>query len=240
MAGLKVRGLQKGFQVYARPSHRFWARLSGRPGLGRSIRALAEVSFDLESGRTLGIVGRNGSGKSTLLRLLAGAMLPDAGSLEGPARVASLLELGGAFNREETGRRNVELAWILRGLSRAERRERMGELIEFSGLGSHLDLPLKHYSGGQFLRLAFSEAMLWEPELLILDEVMAVGDADFQARCLERIQVLKTKGVAVVLATHDLAFLRHGCDQAIWLEEGFVRAQGSGDQVAKAYAGSFL
>jgi ABC-type polysaccharide/polyol phosphate transport system ATPase subunit len=237
--GLRVQGLHKGFQVFSSPGRRFWARLRGVEGKGKRIQALEDISFEVPRGSTLGVAGRNGSGKSTLLRILSGAMSPERGTVEGPLRRASLLELGGAFSREESGRRNVQLAWILRGMDAKERAKRMEELEAFSGLGAHLDMPVKHYSGGQFLRLAFSEAVLWEPDLLLLDEVLAVGDAGFQARCLKKVEALKANGAILVLATHENAILASDCEQALWLDGGRLRLAGSGAEVAKAYAESF-
>jgi lipopolysaccharide transport system ATP-binding protein len=239
MAGLHIRGLSKSFRVFERSSQRLWARLSGSAAAGKSIQALQEIDIDVAPGRTLGIVGRNGSGKSTLLRILAGAMRQDRGTIESPPGLASLLELGGSFSREQSGRRNVQLAWTLRGMAASERARRLEELKEFSGLGEHLDLPVKYYSGGQFLRLAFSEAVLWEPDIVVLDEILAVGDAGFQARCLERIETLKARGSILVMATHELGNLRNRCEQALWLDAGRVRLAGGGGEVAQAYAASF-
>jgi lipopolysaccharide transport system ATP-binding protein len=239
MAGLHIKGLSKSFRVFERSSQRLWSRLSGSELGAKSIQALQDINVDVEPGSSLGIVGRNGSGKSTLLRIVAGAMRQDRGTIESPPGLASLLELGGAFSREQSGRRNVQLAWTLRGMLASEKARRMEELEEFSGLGEHLDLPVKYYSGGQFLRLAFSEAVLWEPDLVVLDEILAVGDAGFQARCLERMERLKARGSILVMATHELGNLESHCEQALWLEAGRVRLSGEGREVAQAYAESF-
>jgi ABC-type polysaccharide/polyol phosphate transport system ATPase subunit len=213
--------------------------LLGRQGQGRGGRlALKEVDFALEPGSSLGVIGRNGSGKTTLLRLLAGVLQPTSGSVRVRGRVAALLDLGAGIDPAFTGRENALLLGMLAGSTRAEMRPRVELIREFSGLGGDFDEQVRGFSAGMVLRLAFAAAVHAEPEVLLVDEVLAVGDAFFQQRCLRRIRSLQDQGCTTVLVTHDPSALISFCDQAIWLEHGRIACAGDPSKVVREYMGA--
>ena len=198
-------------------------------------RALDAIDLDIRPGEALGIIGRNGSGKSTLLKMLAGALQPSMGSVALRGRVGTLLDLGSGIHPEYTGAENALVLGMLSGLSRAEVRQRMQAIREFSGLGETFDHPVKTYSAGMSLRLGFSAAIHAEPEILLIDEALAVGDAFFQQRCLARMRTLREHGTTIVLVSHDPSAIISLCDRAIWLEQGRVSADGTPADVIKRY-----
>jgi ABC-type polysaccharide/polyol phosphate transport system ATPase subunit len=200
--------------------------------------ALDGVSFGVEAGSSLGVVGRNGSGKTTLLRVLAGSLRPSQGSVRVDGRVAALLDLGAGIDPEFTGRENALLLGMLAGATRREIDERVGPVREFSGLGAAFDEPVRGYSAGMVLRLAFATAVHADPDVLLVDEVLAVGDAFFQQRCLRRIRELQARGCTSVLVTHDPAAVISFCDQALWLEHGRVACAGDPAKVVREYMGA--
>ena len=196
---------------------------------------LRDVSFTIYPGDSIGILGPNGSGKSTLLKLVTGILDPTSGQLSVRGRVASLLELGAGFHPDLTGRENIYLNGSVHGLTRKEMEERLDSIIAFAELGDFIDTPVKHYSSGMYVRLGFAVAIHTDPEVLVVDEVLTVGDQVFQQKCLERIFDLKRKGVAIVLVSHSLADVERLCDRAIWLQEGLVRADGEALHVVDDY-----
>ncbi len=198
-------------------------------------RALDAIDLDVRPGEALGIIGRNGSGKSTLLKMLAGALQPSAGSVELRGRVGTLLDLGSGIHPEYTGAENALVLGMLSGLSRTEVRQRMPAIREFSGLGEAFDHPVKTYSAGMSLRLGFSAAIHAEPDILLIDEALAVGDAFFQQRCLSRMRTLRENGTTIVLVSHDPSAIISLCDRAIWLEQGRVSADGTPADVIQRY-----
>ncbi len=201
----------------------------------RFVEALTDVSFRVPAGTTLGIIGKNGSGKSTLLRLLAGIYTPNQGSIRVRGEIAPLLSLGIGFHPEMTGRENIKLYGLVLGLSPREIANKFDEIVEFSELHEFIDVPVKVYSSGMYMRLAFSVAVSVDPDILLLDEVLAVGDEAFAAKCHARIQAFKKQGKTIVLVTHSTATLLDFCESAIWIDAGSVRLQGACEQVAAAY-----
>lgn len=200
--------------------------------------ALKNVSFTIRDGETVGVIGRNGAGKSTLLSLVAGLSYPDEGKVTVQGRVAALLELGSGFHGDLTGRENIFLNASLLGLSRQKAESRYEEIVEFSGVRDFIEEPLRTYSSGMMMRLAFSVAIHVEPAFLIIDEVLAVGDASFQARCTEKIVELKNAGKGLLIVSHAGSTVQKLCDRAIWLEHGELAMDGATEEVIAAYAGN--
>ena len=212
-------------------------KLSKRYSLsgGRSVQALDEVSFAAQAGTVLGIVGANGAGKSTLLKVLARVTLPTGGRAVVRGRVVSLLELGGVAQKELSGEENVELNAALHGIPRSTALRRMDEIFEFAGLEEFRNVPVKRYSSGMYVRLAFSVAINMEPDVLLADEVLAVGDLSFQQRCLERVERAGEEGVTVLFVSHDLGAVRRLCSRALWLDRGRIITDSKPDVVLNEY-----
>jgi ABC-type polysaccharide/polyol phosphate transport system ATPase subunit len=207
------------------------------PGLfsGEELWALRDVSFDLSRGRMIGIVGSNGSGKSTLLKVLGGILKPTTGQVSVRGRVSALIELGAGFHPEFTGRENIYVNGVLLGLSRAEIRARFDEIVAFAGLEPFVDNPVKTYSSGMYMRLGFAIAVTVDPDILLIDEVLAVGDEAFQHRCVGKIQEFKARGKTIVLVSHDLSSIERLCDEAVWLDGGRLHARGETREVVGQY-----
>jgi homopolymeric O-antigen transport system ATP-binding protein len=197
--------------------------------------ALREISLSVRPGETVGIIGRNGAGKSTLLRLVARVMVPTHGRVRVVGNVAPLLELGAGFHPELTGRENVYLNGTLLGHRRPEIEQRFDEIVEFAELAEFIDAPLRTYSSGMGARLGFAVATAWRPDILLVDETLSVGDESFQRKCDARIQRYRAGGMTMLLASHDLTFIRAACQRAIWLDHGGVRLAGSAGDVSDAY-----
>ncbi|MBI4496596.1 MAG: ABC transporter ATP-binding protein, partial [Chloroflexi bacterium] len=206
-----------------------------RPRAGEEFWALRDVSFTVEGGRTLGIVGRNGSGKSTLLKLLARTLRPTSGAVQAEGRVFGLLELGTGFHPDLSGRDNVFLNGSFLGLSRREMSRRFDEIVSFAELERFIDTPVKHYSSGMYMRLGFSVAVHVEPDILIIDEVLAVGDARFQEKCLGVLDRFRQEGRTLLLVSHDLDLVQRFCDRAVYLHQGAVRGLGPTRAVVRQY-----
>jgi lipopolysaccharide transport system ATP-binding protein len=211
---------------------RFFQRKRDR---GRQFWALNDVTLEVRAGDCFGIVGSNGSGKSTLLSLITGIVEPTSGDIITNGRIASLLELGAGFHPELTGRENIFLNGSVYGLSRRQMLKKLDEIIDFTELGDFIDVPIKHYSSGMYVRLGFAVAVHTEPDVLLVDEVLAVGDASFQHKCLDRIQKFRTRGGTLVLVSHDMGTIQSLCNQTVWLDGGQVRAAGQPADVVMAY-----
>jgi lipopolysaccharide transport system ATP-binding protein len=196
---------------------------------------LRDVSFEVSKGEMVGIVGENGAGKSTLLKLLTGIIEPTSGTITVNGRVSSLLELGAGFHPDLTGRENIYLNGSILGFNRDQMDGLFDSIVDFSEMERFIDVPVKHYSSGMFMRLGFSIAINVQPDVLLVDEVLAVGDQAFQLRCLDRINEMKRRGVTILLVTHNMDSVREMCDRAIWLDDGRIRAQGAGNQVLDQY-----
>jgi ABC-type polysaccharide/polyol phosphate transport system ATPase subunit len=197
--------------------------------------ALRDVSFSVEEGESVGIVGRNGAGKSTLLKILARITDPTEGRARTRGRVGALLEVGTAFHPELTGRENIAINGALLGMGRAEVRRRFDEIVAFSGVERFLDTPLKRYSSGMHLRLAFSVAAHFEPDIMVVDEVLATGDAEFQQRCMVKMSELGQEGRTVLFVSHDLGAIGRLCRRALWIDAGGVRMEGASHEVVDRY-----
>jgi len=233
---MSVRGLGKRYSMYESPGHRLLSTLFGqlirRP---KEYVALENIDFDIQPGDALAVIGRNGAGKSTLLQLLSGVLEPSAGTMDAPSRVAGLLELGSGFNPDFTGRENVFINAAILGLSKRQVEERLEDIIAFAEIGDFVDMPVKTYSSGMFLRLAFSVAIAVEPELLLVDEALTVGDVFFQQKCYARLAELRQKGMAVLLVTHSMADAAEFCNKGIVLSQGRIVFNGSGREAVEYY-----
>ena len=197
--------------------------------------ALRDLTFEVQPGEMLGLIGSNGAGKSTVLKLISRILEPTSGTIEVNGRLGALLELGTGMHPDLTGRENIYLNGAFVGFSRREIRRRIDEIISFSEMERFIDVPVKHYSSGMHLRLGFAIAIQLEPELLLVDEVLSVGDEAFRLRCIDKIQALKRQGVPILFVTHDLDSVRSLCTRAIWLDHGSPRAEGVVDYVLSAY-----
>jgi lipopolysaccharide transport system ATP-binding protein len=202
---------------------------------GEEFWALRDVSFAVEKGESIGLIGHNGAGKSTALKLMTRILEPTHGSVQITGRVAALLELGSGFHPDLSGRENVFLYGSLMGLSRRDMQKRLDSIIDFAEIGNFIDTEVKHYSSGMYTRLAFAVATEVDPDILITDEVLAVGDESFQRRCMERIYRFRRMGKTIVFVSHALEVVRTLCDQAVWLDQGLARAYGSSTQVIDEY-----
>ncbi|HWP47281.1 MAG TPA: ABC transporter ATP-binding protein [Candidatus Limnocylindrales bacterium] len=209
--------------------------LKGTRYISEEFWALKDITFTVDRGETVGILGENGSGKSTLLQLLAGILVPDQGKLEVKGKVAPLIELGAGFNPELTGRENIYLNGSILGFKRKEIHHKLEDIIAFSGLQRFIDQPVKNYSSGMYMRLAFSISIHVDPDILLVDEILAVGDLPFQQECFKRIQDFKNKGKTIILVSHDLHILSTFCDRALLLHKGELIAQGNTREVIARY-----
>jgi ABC-2 type transport system ATP-binding protein len=235
-AVMRLEGVSKRFRIYRRRHQSLKELLVKRSrGDWEELWALKDVSFEVPRGQTLGVIGENGSGKSTTLKLLAGILQPDGGTVVVQGRLSSLLELGAGFQPEYTGRENVYLYGALLGLRRRDISRHFDEIVDFSGIEPALDYPVKNYSSGMYMRLAFAVAVHLDPEILLIDEVLAVGDAAFQNKCFQRLQRFREEGRTIVLVSHDLESIRRFCERAIWLDHGHIGADGPPDQSIQKY-----
>jgi lipopolysaccharide transport system ATP-binding protein len=214
------------------PVERFYGRPASRE---TDFWALRDISFEVEPGEVLGIVGRNGAGKSTLLKILSRIIKPTAGEVDMYGRSGSLLEIGTGFHPDLTGRENVFLNGAIIGMKRAEIKTKFDEIIAFAGVEQFLDVPIKYYSTGMYLRLAFAVAAHLEPDILILDEVMAVGDAAFQKKCLAKMKEVSREGRTVLFVSHDLMSVKQMCGRALLIESGKLLDVGDAESVVSNY-----
>lgn len=196
---------------------------------------LRDINYRVEKGTTVGIVGRNGSGKSTLLKLISRILKPDAGTIVINGRVAALIELGAGFHPELTGRENVIINGVILGLTKSEIKNKFNEIVDFAELWDCIDAPVRIYSSGMYMRLAFSVAVHVDPEILLIDEVLAVGDSKFTQKCMDRMNDFKKAGKTIVVVSHDLNLLRSWCDEAIWINQGILKESGRPSNVIGAY-----
>lgn len=234
---LTVRELAKRYYIYDKPHRRLLQMLLARTGrrFYREFVALQDISFTVPKGKVVGILGKNGAGKSTLLQIICGTLTPSDGTVEVRGRVAALLELGSGFNPEFTGIENIYLNGQILGLSREEVDAKLADILAFADIGDFVHQPVKTYSSGMFARLAFSVAVNVEPDLLIVDEALSVGDAWFQHKSMARMRQLMESGCSVLFVSHSIDAVRALCDEAIWLEHGRVKMQGNVTDVTNAY-----
>lgn len=249
---ITARHLTKSYRIWKDPAKRLFGPIFAEaagwmPGpIGGALQrkahaaytdfyALQDVSFEVRRGEAVGIVGRNGAGKSTLLQLIAGTLQPTSGTIGVRGRVAALLELGAGFNPEFTGRENVYLSGAVLGLSQAEVERRFDDIAAFADIGDFIEQPVKTYSSGMMMRLAFAVNTCVDPEILIVDEALSVGDAPFQAKCFRRLRQLIDGGVSLLFVSHDLGTVRSICSRALWLKQGRAEQWGEAKEVARAY-----
>ena len=238
---IQANKISKCYRIYRRPHDHLKEVLSfGRKRLHEPFWAVSDVDLVVSRGSCLGIIGENGSGKSTLLQMIAGVVQPTSGTLRVDGRVSALLELGAGFNPEFSGRENVLLNASILGFTDGETRQRMPSIERFAEIGEFVDRPVKTYSTGMFVRLAFAVAIHMDPDVLVVDEALSVGDFYFQQRCIRRIQQLKHEGVTIIFVSHDLEAVRSLADRAVWMREGRLHMMGRPDEIVFAYTAEML
>ncbi|HLG31305.1 MAG TPA: ABC transporter ATP-binding protein [Candidatus Brocadiales bacterium] len=240
MTAIAVKNVSKKYPIYEKPLHRlqeaFVKNILGKRGkYHKEFWALRDMSFDVKKGSIVGIVGQNGAGKSTLLQIIAGTMTPTTGSVEVNGRVSALLELGAGFNPEFTGRENVFMNGSILGFSESEMKNRFDEIERFADIGEFIDQPVKTYSSGMYVRLAFAVAINVDPEILIVDEALSVGDVFFQHRCMHKINQFKRDGKTILFVSHDPNAVKSLCDKAILIDKGRMLEIGTPDKVVAKY-----
>jgi lipopolysaccharide transport system ATP-binding protein len=229
-----VEGVHKWYRVYASPTDRL-RRVFGRPSRHLDFQALDDVSFSVAPGSALGVIGENGAGKTTLLKLVAGTTKPTAGQVEVRGVVAAILELGAAFHPEFSGRDNAILYGALMGLDRPQMEARLGDILAFAELGEFIDHPVKSYSTGMAMRLGFAVATHVDPDVLVVDEALAVGDGYFQKKCVDRIRQIHERGTTILFCSHSMYYVTMFCERALWLARGRVERVGPAQEVVQAY-----
>jgi ABC-type polysaccharide/polyol phosphate transport system ATPase subunit len=241
---IKIENLGKQYRIYPKPNERLRQSLYqhlqnfiGKPHgqYFRQFQALGDVAFEVKKGEAVGIIGRNGSGKSTLLQLICGTLTPSNGNIEINGRIAALLELGAGFNPEFTGRENIYMNASILGLSKKEIDKIFSDIVSFADIGDFIEQQVKVYSNGMYLRLAFSTAINVSPDILIIDELLAVGDIRFQQKCFRKIEELKAKKITILLASHDMNSIINYCDRAVWLKDGHIFSDGLPKDVCEKY-----
>ncbi|OBZ07844.1 hypothetical protein A8L34_24745 [Bacillus sp. FJAT-27264] len=234
---IRVTEVSKTYKMYNSPTDRLKDFFSTSKSETRhqTFSALKSISFEVKKGDTVGIVGKNGSGKSTLLQIIAGTVTPTTGTVEIFGKVVALLELGSGFNPEFTGRENVYLNATMFGISRESIEGKFSEIESFADIGEHIDQPVKTYSSGMFARLAFSVAIHMEPDILIIDEILAVGDAAFQAKCVSKMRQLKERGVSLLFVSHSVDAIKSMCHSAILISRGNLLDQGTSEKITNHY-----
>ena len=233
---IALNNISKAYRIYSHPRHRLMEAVwRGRRQYHEQFWALRDVSFTVEPGTTTGVIGMNGSGKSTLLQVIAGIVQPTTGTVAIDGRIASLLELGAGFNPDFTGRDNVVMNGAITGFTRDEMDERLPAIEAFAEIGEFIDQPVKTYSSGMFVRLAFAAAIHIDPDILLVDEALAVGDAIFQHRCIRKIKELQSRGKTILFVSHDIATVKSICSQAVFLKSGRVEVVGDAETVASRY-----
>jgi len=238
---LEVDHLTKTFRLHHEKANSIKQLVAGK-GRNRynDFVALNDVSFEVKEGEVFGVIGHNGSGKSTLLKCMAGILQPNSGSVRVHKRMSALLELGAGFHPELSGRDNVFLNAAILGMTRRDIAARFDDIVEFSGLQSFIDSPVKTYSSGMYVRLAFAVAINVDPRLLIIDEILAVGDVTFQQRCLEKFVEFRNEGRTIVLVTHAMNTVKDMCDRAIWLSHGVITGEGDPSELVEQYTEQML
>ena len=234
---IRVKNLSKTYKLYGSRRDMLSELVHPtRKKYHKKFDALKNISFEVEKGEVLGIIGRNGSGKSTLLKILASVVTPTSGSYEVTGRLTALLEMGGGFNKDLTGVENIYFLGAIQGYSKQEMKKRLSQILEFSEIGEYAYQPVKTYSSGMYVRLAFSVNIHIDPEILVTDEALAVGDLRFQQKCFRKIREFKEAGKTIVICTHSLPAVNQFCTRAIWLHRGEIRLEGDPQKVTDAYS----
>jgi ABC-2 type transport system ATP-binding protein len=232
---VSVENVSREFRKYYQKTFKEFLTDRHAKNFNKVFWALKDVSFEVKDGSTLGLLGRNGSGKSTLLKIISGVLTPSNGQVTRPVATAALLELGAGFQPDMTGRENIYLNSSILGRSKKDTENVINDIIDFSGISEFIDTPVKFFSSGMYARLGFSIAIHTDPELLLVDEVLAVGDEPFQKKCLDRIQSMQKEGRTIILVTHDTNTVAQFCDTAVALDHGTVLAKGDTTSVINAY-----
>jgi len=236
MEVIKLKNVTKEYDVFASPRYRLVYSLTRmRKYAPRVYRAVDAVSFSIEKGEIIGILGRNGAGKSTILKMITGVSFPTIGDINVKGRVSSLLELGAGFNMEMTGIDNIFLQGNLMGILKEEMETRLHDILDFADIGDYIYQPVKNYSSGMFARLAFATAINVNPDILIVDEVLSVGDIAFQFKCIEKMKEFAAQGVTIIFVTHNMMSLYRFCTRAIWLDKGSIIMDGAVEEVVPSY-----
>ena len=237
---VRVDNVSKSFRMYSERNQTIKsAVMRGRTSVHEDFWALRDVSFDVPEGSTFGLIGSNGSGKSTLLKCLANIYFPNKGTITHFGRIAAMLEVGSGFHHELSGRENIFLNGSILGMSKKEITRKFDEIVDFSGVEQFIDQPVKNYSSGMYVRLGFAIAINVDPDILVVDEVLAVGDAEFQEKCFEKFADFKKAGKTVILVSHSMQSVEAMCDQAAWINKGELMAAGPAAPVIAAYAESY-
>lgn len=236
---IKVSNISKVYKIFDKPTHRF-RQFFSKLKFYKEFKALQNVSLQIPKGTTIGIVGNNGSGKSTLLQIICGTLFPTSGNVTVNGKISALLELGTGFNNEFTGLENVYLSAAVAGLSKKEIDKQFDSILEFSELGNFINQPVKTYSSGMYIRLAFSVAIHVNPDILIIDEALAVGDISFQMKCLEKIEEFRKKNKTIVFVSHSLEQVKRFCNYSYWIEDGKIRLHGETNYVCDQYRSSMF
>ena len=233
---IEVKNINKKFRVYFDKGYTLRDKVLNRSRNKYEEReVLKDISFDIKKGEAVGLIGHNGCGKSTTLKLLTRIIYPNSGSIKINGRVSSLLELGAGFHADMTGRENVYINASILGLRKKEIDKRMDEIIRFAELEDFMDNPVRTYSSGMYMRLAFAVAVNVDADILLIDEILAVGDANFQVKCFNKLMEIKEKGTTIVIVSHSLSQIEQICDRCIWLHEGVIKADGTPENVHKEY-----
>jgi lipopolysaccharide transport system ATP-binding protein/teichoic acid transport system ATP-binding protein len=236
-SSIEVRDLRKVFRLYSGPGARLLEALHPlRKTFHQEHHALDGLSFTIPRGETVAFIGKNGAGKSTLLKLITGIHTPTSGTVNVEGRISALLELGTGFNPELTGVENVYFTGAIMGIPKAQMEQRLPEILAFADIGDYVNQPVKQYSSGMFVRLAFAVAVHVDPEILIIDEALSVGDMRFQQKCYRRIREFKEKGVTILFVSHDMGAVNNFCDRCLWLKDGKIERDGVPSEVIRAYA----
>lgn len=233
---IEIKNITKIYKMYNKPSDRVKEALNlTKKKLHKEFYALDNVSFNIKKGESIGIVGKNGSGKSTLLKILTGVLTPTDGECNVEGRIAALLELGAGFNNEYTGIENIYLNGTINGFTKEQMDEKLDDIIKFADIGEHIYQPVKTYSSGMFVRLAFAVAISVDPDILIVDEALAVGDVRFQLKCMDKFMEFKNKGITIIFVSHDTNMIKRFCDRCVWLNEGKLTDDGDTDTITDRY-----
>lgn len=233
---IEVHDITKKFKIYYDKGHSLKEKiLFSKRNKYEEKNVLNGVSFEIRKGEAIGLVGHNGCGKSTILKLLTQIIYPDSGTIEMSGRVSSLLELGAGFHPDMTGRENIYINASIFGLKRKEIDKKLAEIIDFSELGDFIDNPVRTYSSGMYMRLAFSVAINVNADILLIDEILAVGDANFQVKCFNKLMEIKKKGTTIVIVSHSLGQIEQICERSLWIHEGIVKAEGTPRKVHREY-----
>lgn len=240
MSVIKFRDVNKSFRIYKNKANSLKEQLIVNIFKKRKLeveeyKVLENINFDIEKGETIGIIGQNGAGKSTTLKLIAKILYPDTGEIEVKGKISSLIEVGAGFHPDLSGRENVYLYASIIGVSKKEVDERYDDIVKFAEIEEFMDSPVKNYSSGMYMRLAFSVSVHVDPEILLIDEVLAVGDANFQEKCINKIQEFKKKGKTIVFVSHDMNAIKLICDRVFFIHKGGRMVQGTTEEMIKLY-----